>query len=104
MRRAGTLVPQPLTRAPEGGRHRIPGGPMVPERVELPHTPYPPGRINSPAMQLLATILASAAGLLQAQDAAGHLQHDAETLLSDVRQLTTGEQFAAAGEAYFSPD
>src|SRR5690606_23778390 len=27
-----------------------------------------------------------------------------ETLLSDVRQLTTGKMFAAAGEAYFSPD
>lgn len=55
-------------------------------------------------MQLLATTLAIAAGIVQAQDAAAPLRHDAETLLSDVRQLTTGEQFAAAGEAYFSPD
>jgi Tol biopolymer transport system component len=46
-------------------------------------------------------VLAAAA---QAQDPPSAQHHPEEALLSDVRQLTFGKQFAAAGEAYFSPD
>ena len=53
---------------------------------------------------LLATTFLVLAAAGPAQNAAPTLHHADESLLSDVRQLTFGKQFSAAGEAYFSPD
>ncbi len=55
-------------------------------------------------MELVATMLLAAFAGGVFQDAADPAGHDEEVLLAGVRQLTTGEQFSAAGEAYFSPD
>ena len=55
-------------------------------------------------MLSLAPALLAAAALLGLPQDAPAAPPAEEPLLSDIRQLTTGEQFSAAGEAYFSPD
>lgn len=55
--------------------------------------------ILTPIILAIATFTLSARCSTEPQ-----LRAPQETLLSDVRQLTFGKQFTAAGEAYFSPD